>query len=59
MAAANNSQSSTTTKQINVTDLTLNQKHDLFIIYITQAGFTGFIKKEIGEQTYYSFTYKN
>jgi hypothetical protein len=50
---------SAVTKQINVTDLTPSQKRDLFVSYITQAGFTGFIKKKIGEQTYYTFTYKN
>jgi hypothetical protein len=47
------------TKKIDVTNLTSEQKHDLFIINLTQAGFTGFTKKKVGEQTYYTVTYKS
>lgn len=46
------------TKQINVTNLTQNQKRELFIEHLTRAGFTGFIKNAVGEKTYYTFTYK-
>ncbi|MGD6851826.1 MAG: hypothetical protein ACQCN6_07195 [Candidatus Bathyarchaeia archaeon] len=47
-----------TTKQINVTDLTPNQQRELFCDCISQAGFTGFVKKKNGKQTYYTFTYE-
>jgi hypothetical protein len=48
-----------TTKQINVTDLTPRQQRKILIDYLNQAGFCGFTKKKIGTQTYYTFTYKN
>jgi hypothetical protein len=48
-----------TIRQINVTDLTLSQQRELFINHLNQAGFSGFTKKKIGKQTYYTFTYKN
>jgi hypothetical protein len=48
-----------TTKQINVTNLTPSQQKELFINHLNQTGFTGFSKKVIGKQTYYTFTYKN
>lgn len=57
--ARNTQNPSAVTKQVNVTHLTPEQKHDLFIISLTQAGFTGFMKKKVGEQTYYTFTFKN
>ncbi len=47
------------TKQFNVTDLTPSQRRELFSYCLTQAGFTGFVKKEMGEQTHYTFTYRS
>jgi len=44
--------------QVNVTDLTPNQKRQLFTDYYTQAGFSGFVKSKKGKQTYYTFNYK-
>jgi hypothetical protein len=59
-ATAKASQSSPpTTKQINVTDLTPSQQRKLFTDCLNQEGFVGFIKKKIGKQTYYTFTYEN
>jgi hypothetical protein len=49
----------TITKQINVTDLTVAQKQQIFINQINQTGFVGFAKRVIGSQTYYTFTYEN
>jgi hypothetical protein len=46
------------TKQVNVTNLTQNQKRELFIEHLTLAGFAGFVKNVVGEKTYYTFTYK-
>ncbi|MCL5876845.1 MAG: hypothetical protein M1540_03430 [Candidatus Bathyarchaeota archaeon] len=46
------------TKQINVTDLTETKKQTLFINCVNQIGFAGFVKKEIGNQTYYTFFYE-
>lgn len=46
------------TKQVNVTDLTTSQKRELFISYLNQAGFVGFAKRKIDEQTHYIFTYE-
>jgi hypothetical protein len=44
---AKNPQNTTpVTKQVNITNLTLNQKRELFINQIAQAGFSGFIKKK-------------
>jgi hypothetical protein len=46
-----------TTKQINVTDLTPKQQRELFCHCISQAGFIGFAKKKVSNQTFYIFTY--
>lgn len=45
--------------RINVTDLTLKQRRQLFIDAMNQVGFCGFIKhNNAGDrQTHYSFTY--
>jgi hypothetical protein len=47
------------TKQFNVTDLTLSQKHRLFVCCFAEGGFVGFDKRRVGDQTYYVFIYKN
>jgi hypothetical protein len=47
------------TKQFNVTDLTLHQKHTIFVDCFAEGGFVGFDKRRVGDQTYYVFTYKN
>jgi hypothetical protein len=47
------------TKQINTTNLTLHQKHKIFRSALAEAGFVGFDKRKVGNQTYYVFTYKN
>jgi hypothetical protein len=47
------------TKQVNVTNLTTCQKYLLFIGHLNQAGFSGFYKTRIDNQTYYTFTYKS
>ena len=58
--AAGNSQSvQQKTKLFNVTDLTLRQKHGLFICCFAEEGFVGFDKQKVGDQTYYVFTYRN
>jgi hypothetical protein len=44
-------------KQINVSNLTPLERQKLFIECINQSGFIGFMKKEIDNQTYYTFTY--
>jgi hypothetical protein len=49
---------STVTEQVNVTNLTLTKKHELFISYLNKAGFIGFAKWQAGERTYYAFTYE-
>jgi hypothetical protein len=56
--AKSSQNASSVTKQVNVTGLTLAQKRRLFTDYYTQSGFSGFIKKKTGKQTYYTFTYK-
>jgi hypothetical protein len=54
-----NSQSTqATTRQINVTDLTTHQRRRIFINCLIQAGFVAFVKKKIGNQTYYVFIYE-
>lgn len=47
-----------TTKRINVTDMTTSQRHKLFIDYMNQNCFAGFIKTDVGTQTYYIFCYQ-
>jgi hypothetical protein len=47
------------TKQFNVTDLTPRQKRRIFVCYFIEAGFVGFNKRKVGNQTYYVFIYKN
>ena len=47
------------TRQINVTDLTPNQRRELFKNCFGQDGFTGFIKHKENKQTYYTFKYEN
>lgn len=46
-----------TTERINVTDLTLRQRRELFIDYVNQNGFKGFIKNDVNKQTYFVFCY--
>jgi len=48
-----------TTWCINVTDLTSNQRHQVFKDAINQNGFTGFIKYQgkNNNQTHYAFIY--
>ncbi len=46
-------------RQINVTEMTLNQRRELFKNYLNQDGFTGFIKNKQNKQTYYIFKYEN
>ena len=48
----------TTTKHINVTDLTPNQRRKLFIDCMNQNGFTSFTKNDENKQTYYTFHYE-
>jgi hypothetical protein len=52
-----NSQAST--KQINVSNLTPLEREKLFIECINRSGFVGFMKREIDNQTYYTFTYES
>jgi hypothetical protein len=47
------------TKQFNVTDLTLRQKHRLFVYSFNEGSFVGFHKRKVGDQTYYVFIYRN
>jgi hypothetical protein len=51
--------STSATKRINVTDITSNQRRNLFINCINQNGFIGFIKNYERKQTYYTFYYEN
>lgn len=47
------------TKQVNVTDLTPNQRSTLFKTFLNQAGFIGVTKNQrVNGQTYYIFHYK-
>jgi hypothetical protein len=50
-------QSNQITKKVNVTDLTLNQRHQLFRNAMNQIGFNGFIKYQdnANNQTHYAF----
>jgi hypothetical protein len=48
-----------TTKRIDVTDLTPIQQKELFVNYLNQAYFLGFYKLEVGKKTYYTFLYTN
>jgi hypothetical protein len=52
-----NNQSPAQTKPSNVTDLTPEQKHELFAGCITKAGFTSFTKKKLAtKHTIWSHT---
>ncbi len=48
-----------TTKHIDVTGMTLTQRHELFKNYMNRGGFTSFIKRREGKHTFYIFHYKN
>jgi hypothetical protein len=52
-----NQDMSAVTKQINVTNLTPSQNHEVFTEHLTKAGFSGFTKRKVDGQTYYTFTY--
>ncbi|MCW4028409.1 MAG: hypothetical protein NWE92_02020 [Candidatus Bathyarchaeota archaeon] len=45
-------------KTYNVTHLTTQQRHQLFIDCLNQEGFTAFIKNQTNQQTHYTFQYK-
>jgi hypothetical protein len=47
------------TKQVNVTDLTPNQRRQLFIDHMSQNGFSSFSKNHEDKQTFYIFKYEN
>jgi hypothetical protein len=47
------------TKQVNVTALTLHQKHMIFVSCFAEGGFVGFDKRKVGNQIYFVFIYKN
>jgi hypothetical protein len=47
------------TKQYNVTDLSPQQRRQLFRECMAQAGFQAFIKNQNNKQTHYTFQYKN
>ncbi len=63
----NNQTRPQTTKRINVTNLTADERRQLFANYMNQNGFVGFIQTQrpgtdstegkISQQTYYIFTY--
>jgi len=45
------------TQQYNVTDLTPDQRRELFVECMNQRGFEAFIKTQNNQQTHYTFQY--
>jgi hypothetical protein len=57
-APATNPTDKQTVKCVNVTKLTRRQRQKLFVDCMSQGSFSGFVKDEQNNQTFYVFCYK-